>query len=84
MTKAMLWWCEREQLKDNIQAAADYHEKKYGRRPDLCLVHPEALKGVKLEEIQDITVRPWRSVLPGHLWIGIEEKPTEPKDCEPV
>ena len=27
--------------------------------------------------VNNVLVRPWRSVLPGHLWIGVEETPRE-------
>lgn len=85
MTTGMLWFDDSgATLAAKIQKAADYYEKKYGRRPELCLVHPNMLKDVKLEEIQGITVRPYRPVLPGHLWIGIEEKPTEPREATPA
>lgn len=77
MTVGMLWWCTKPALKDNIQAAVDHYENKYGRKPELCLVHPNMLKDVKLDEITGIMVRPYRPVLPNHLWIGFEEMPTE-------
>jgi hypothetical protein len=70
----MLWFDDSSAtLKSKIQKAADYYHKKYGRLPDLCLVHPNMLKDVKLEE-EKITVRPYRPVLPGHIWIGVEDK----------
>lgn len=53
----------------------DYYHKKYGRIPDLCLVHPSMMENnQKHLEINKITVRPYRPVLPGHIWIGIEDK----------
>jgi hypothetical protein len=70
----MLWFDDSSAtLKSKIQKAADYYHKKYGRLPDLCLVHPNMLKDVKLEE-EKITIRPYRPVLPGHIWIGVEDK----------
>jgi hypothetical protein len=72
----MLWLCTKKELLDNIQAAADYYHQKYGRKPELCLVHPNMLKDQSVE-IEGIVVRPWRPVLPGHLWIGIEDKPVQ-------
>ena len=74
MHTEMLWFDDSSAtLKSKIQKAADYYHKKYGRLPDLCLVHPNMLKDVKLEE-EKITVRPYRPVLPGHIWIGVEDK----------
>jgi len=70
----MLWFDNSQtELDTKIQKAADYYHKKYGRTPDLCLVHPNMLKDTVLNE-EKITVRPYRPVLPGHIWIGIEDK----------
>lgn len=74
MSIGMLWFDNSPlSLREKIKKAADYYEKKYGRQPDLCLVHARMLTDTKVEEIQDITVRPSRFVLPGHLWIGVED-----------
>ncbi len=74
MHTGMLWFDDSQiTLKMKIQNAMEYYHKKYGRVPDLCLVHPNMLKDNKLEEEQ-ITVRPYRPVLPGHIWIGVEDK----------
>jgi hypothetical protein len=70
----MLWFDNSQtELNTKIQKAVDYYHKKYGRIPDLCLVHPNMLKDIVLKE-EKITVRPYRPVLPGHIWIGIEDK----------
>ena len=74
MHTGMLWFDNSQiELNAKIQKAVDYYHKKYGRVPDLCLVHPNMLKDVILKE-EKITVRPYRPVLPGHIWIGIEDK----------
>lgn len=84
MTSAMLWWDDSNStLAEKIKKAAAYYEKKYGRAPELCLVHPNMLKDQKLE-VDKITIRPWRYVLPGHIWIGIEDKALEPKESVPA
>ncbi|MGZ9223881.1 MAG: hypothetical protein ACXW4Q_17380, partial [Anaerolineales bacterium] len=77
-----------------IQKAVDYYHKKYGRTPDLCLVHPSMLEQNNQRQLETpalpgteppgrcasgasvnkLTVRPYRPVLPGHIWIGIEDK----------
>jgi hypothetical protein len=70
-------------LTTKIERAADYYHKKYGRKPTLCLIHPNALEKEKpktgkaaspAKNASEVTIRPYRPVLPGHLWIGIEEK----------
>lgn len=76
MHTGMLWFDNSTTtLNVKIQKAMDYYHKKYGRRPDLCLVHPSMLEtNQKQLEISKLTIRPYRPVLPGHIWIGIEDK----------
>jgi len=85
MHTGMLWFDNSQvQLNIKIQKAVDYYHKKYGRTPDLCLVHPSMLEKdqSQLETlapgasagVNKLTVRPYRPVLPGHIWIGIEDK----------
>ena len=75
MNAGMLWFDNdpKTALTAKIERAVDYYRHKYGRDPNLCLIHPKALEKEKPENGK-ITVRPYRPVLPGHLWIGIEEK----------
>lgn len=82
MHTGMLWFDNSQTaLNAKIRKAIDYYHKKYGRSPDLCLVHPSMLKDSQLEAdkhalsmAEGITVRPYRPVLPGHLWIGVEDQ----------
>jgi hypothetical protein len=77
----MLWFDRSNTpLATKIQRAADYYRKKYNQAPTLVLVHPSMLDGIQvpvrdLNSGGELTVRPYRPVLPGHLWIGVEEKP---------
>lgn len=77
MHTGMLWFDNSSLLLSvKIQKAVDYYHKKYGHLPDLVLVHPSMLEengreGMKLESL---TVRAYRPVLPGYLWIGVEDK----------
>jgi hypothetical protein len=85
MKIGMLWFdndpkCE---LPGKIERAATYYHKKYGRRPDLCFVHPCMVNSNGSTEKKDaetaepllmagnVAVHTTRSVLPNHLWIGI-------------
>ena len=79
MHTGMLWFDNSQTaLNIKIQKAVDYYHKKYGRTPDLCLVHPSMLeaqeKNQRTVEVNKLTVRSYRPVLPGHIWIGIEDK----------
>lgn len=73
MHTGMLWFDNSQiSLDIKIQKAMAYYHKKYGRIPDLCLVHPSMLKDTILDD-KRITIRPYRPVLPGHIWIGVED-----------
>ena len=77
MHTGMLWFDNSQTaLNIKIQKAVEYYHKKYGRTPDLCLVHPSMLDAQNQPqfELNKLTVRPYRPVLPGHIWIGIEDK----------
>jgi hypothetical protein len=97
MNAGMLWFDNdpKTALTAKIERAADYYKHKYGRAPNLCLIHPSMLPQDGTVEkdssaagtpalpaghrdgvsgADEIRVRPYRPVLPGHLWIGIEDK----------
>lgn len=79
MHTGMLWFDNSQKpLETKIKNAMDYYQKKYGRVPDLCLVHPSMMKDdMRIKAtfmIDKLTVRPYRPVLPGHIWVGIEDK----------
>ena len=75
MNAGMLWFDNdpKTALSTKIEKAANYYQKKYGRKPNLCLINPNSLNGEKSGDGK-ITIRPYRPVLPGHLWIGVEDK----------
>ena len=82
MNAGMLWFDNdpKTALTTKIERAVDYYRHKYGRDPNLCLIHPSMVENPagasgtsENPTIGKITVRPYRPVLPGHLWIGIEE-----------
>lgn len=77
MHVGMLWFDNDPAtgLKTKIEKAATYYQKKYGREPNLCLLHPSMIeKGSKRPELHKMTIRPYQQVLPGHLWIGVEDR----------
>lgn len=77
MHTGMLWFDNdpRTTLSVKIQKAMEYYSKKFGRVPDLCLVHPSMMEGSQKQvELGKLIVRPYRSVMPGHFWIGVEDQ----------
>ena len=71
MNVAMMWFQNdpKKSLSEKIAEAMNYHQKKYGSRPDLCFVHPSMLS-VSVKEKYPIEVRSTRYILPNHIWIG--------------
>lgn len=82
MFTGMMWFDNNPKttLADKVHQAAEYYRHKYGRTPDLCLVNPKMFPGNEIhpEPVEGrggkILIRPLRSVLPGHIWIGVDEK----------
>lgn len=79
MNVGMLWFDnDKIPLVAKVERAAEYYQRKYGLTPDLCLVHPSMLQETPTEVVEGrfgrVTVRPYRAILPGHLWIGVEEQ----------
>jgi hypothetical protein len=71
MDTGMLWFDNdsKTTLAAKVQRAAEYYHTKYGCAPNLCLVNPKA----GTADVSGIEVRSLRSILPGHLWIGMAE-----------
>jgi hypothetical protein len=74
MNIGMMWFDNdpKKTLTTKIMEAADYYHQKYGGVPDICLVNLSMSPGTEMK-VGRVTVKPMRSILPGHLWIGVEE-----------
>jgi hypothetical protein len=74
MEIGMLWFDDSARtLPEKITRAAAYYAEKYGRAPTLCLVNPAGLNGSEGQH-GGVQVRGARSVMPHHLWIGVDEE----------
>jgi hypothetical protein len=83
MKIGMLWFDNDKQtdLTAKIESASQYYFQKYGKLPNICFVHPSMLpKKTNSPENQkesasykagNVEVKSNQSVLPNHLWIGI-------------
>jgi len=96
MNIGMLWFDNdtKAGLAARVERAARYYQKKYGIKPTLCFVHPSMLAapgeakestnaeaaGEKVVQAAGLEIRSNRSVLPNHLWIGVNER----LDAQPV
>lgn len=79
MNVGLLWFDNdpRTPLMTKVERAADYYRRKYGRIPDMCLVHPTML-GTQTDHASEhagkVALRTNRAIMPGHLWIGEDDK----------
>lgn len=77
--KAGMMWFDNDPntaLKQKVLRAVNYYQTKYDLVPNLCFVHPSMLKGhsKQVEGLSGkIFVHSNHFVLPGHLWIGVQE-----------
>jgi hypothetical protein len=79
MNVGLLWFDNdpRTPLTDKVERAADYYRRKYGRIPDMCLVHPTMLGSHPDKNpghAGKVALRTNRAIMPGHLWIGEDDK----------
>ncbi len=76
MNSGMLWFDNdpKADLPTKILRAATYFQRKYGRTPDLCFIHPSMLSGEE-RSANGIEICPSRSVQLHHLWIGTSDLP---------
>lgn len=74
MKVGMLWFDNdpKKSLVSKVVEAADFYRKKHGRVPNTCLVNPGILTADT--SVGVVQVRAWRTVAPGHLWIGVEDE----------
>ena len=89
MNTGFLFWFDatpKRTLQEKIAEAALYYRRKFDHQPTLCLVNPNELPADPTDETLPlatveapdhikVTVRPWKSVLPNHIWIGSDDTP---------
>ena len=68
----MLWYDDtKKDLSEKVARAVEYYQTKYGAAPTLCFVNPLMLKQAEL--MNGVQVRPARTVLVNHFWVGVGE-----------
>lgn len=74
MRTGMLWFDNNDQhdMESKLQRAVDYYEKKYGKRPSVCVVHPLTMAGNQKDPL-GLDIRTSNNVLPHHFWLGEEQ-----------
>lgn len=74
MRVGLLWFDDdkgRPATEKITQAARRYRER-FGHPPTICYVNPE--EEMTVENVGAVAVRPLRTVLRHHFWLGVEEQ----------
>ena len=73
MKLGMLWFDNDKDttLPDKISKAAAYYRTKYGETPNIVFTNPKTL-GETIPAVPGFTVKATRSIMPNHLWMGVE------------
>ncbi len=76
MQVGMLWFDGDNQLDlyTRIERAATYYKDKYGRTPNLCVVHPATFNKETVERAVNLEIRSSITVQPNYFWLGIKER----------
>ena len=75
MDTGMLWFDDdvKRPLNDKVARAVEHYKAKYGATPTLCFVNPSVLGKDAPEVAGGVQLRPARSVLVNHFWVGVGE-----------
>jgi hypothetical protein len=78
MKTGLLWHDDSSSrdLTEKVNRAVMCYEKKHGEKPNVCYVHPSAIE--KETEVGGVMVKPLRTVLRHHFWVGIEDERKTP------
>ena len=76
MKIGMLWFDGDLQvdLGVRIERAAIYYRDKYGRSPNLCVIHPSTAGENHPDSVIGVDVRTSAAVQPDHFWVGLKER----------
>lgn len=79
MKTGMLWFEKHHNndLVSIVSNAADFYERHYGQKPSLCYVHPSAMTTTPVRPGRKMVIRSSKKMSPNHLWIGVDDTPTE-------
>jgi hypothetical protein len=78
MDIGMLWFDDdgRRSLNDKVARAVEHYRTKYGATPTVCFVHPNMLAKDAPEVAAGVQLRPARTVMMHHFWLGVGETAT--------
>jgi len=73
MQTGLLWFDDNPKVSfaSKVETAARRYRERFGRRPEVCYVHPQTLVGVKAMP-DELQVIPLNTVRPDHFWVGVK------------
>ncbi len=77
MKTGLLWYDDDRKLtlREHVERACAHYEQKWGQMPNLCYVHPSALKGTRdTLTVGPVEVETRSTVLKHCVWVGRELK----------
>ena len=82
METGMLWFDDDQtaDIEEKVLRAAAHYTRKYDQSPNLCFVHLSAFNGngkYLVKKAGGVNIRPSRSILPDHFWIGMADREEE-------
>jgi hypothetical protein len=74
LSEGLLWFDDDpgRDLAEKVGRAAQHYRTKFGRRPNVCYVHPSLLEGSQAAGGVRIAALP--TVLRHHFWVGEERE----------
>ena len=73
MDIGMLWYDDdgKRKLDEKVARAAEFYRAKYGAQPTECYINPGALGEGQPAVAAGVRLRPSRSIIKNHFWLGI-------------
>jgi hypothetical protein len=75
MDIGMLWFDDdgKRSLNEKVMRAVTHYKTKYGVTPTVCFVNPGMLGKDAPEVAAGVQIRPARTVMQHHFWLGVGE-----------
>lgn len=75
MGKIGLMWFEndpKKPLEIIVKEIYEYNKNKYHKDGNVCYVNPKVLPSEEVIVLDNVKIKPWKSILPYHYWMTVE------------
>ena len=86
MNIGMLWYDDdaKRKLDEKVARAVEFYRAKYGVQPTECYVHPGMLAADQPATTAGVKLRPNRTIIKNHFWLGVDETVAAPVPGKPT